>query len=57
MAEGRGEGRGEGAGGSGGAPMIRIEEDTTEGAKSKDGGEPARGILKKRGRIITPEER
>lgn len=51
------EGRGEGAGGSGGAPMIRIEEDTTEGAKSKDGGEPARGILKKRGRIITPEER
>lgn len=42
---------------AGSGPVIRIEEEEKTKESSDDGGEPARGILKKRGRVITPEER
>ncbi|XP_011403593.1 PREDICTED: protein phosphatase inhibitor 2-like [Amphimedon queenslandica] len=45
---------------AGSGPVIRIEgqeEDEKNKESRDDGGEPARGILKKRGRVITPEER
>ena len=45
---------------AGSGPVIRVEgqeEDEKTRGSREDEGEPARGILKKRGRVITPEER